>query len=61
MKKGCVTTGGNAAFFIFHSYPFKTLKTNGIFDLYQSSRRSFLGMNILSPCFTPNASYQASM
>ena len=28
---------------------------------YQSSRRWFLGMNSLSPCFTPNASYHASM
>lgn len=28
---------------------------------YQSSRRWFLGMNSLSPCFTPNASYQASI
>lgn len=30
MKKGCVTTKSNAAFYIFHSYPFKALKTNGI-------------------------------
>lgn len=28
---------------------------------YQSSRRWFLGMNSLSPCFTPNASYHASI
>lgn len=28
---------------------------------YQSSKRWFLGMNSLSPCFTPNASYHASM
>lgn len=28
---------------------------------YQSSRRWFLGMNSLSPCLTPNASYHASM
>ena len=28
---------------------------------YQSSRRWFLVMNSLSPCFTPNASYHASM
>lgn len=28
---------------------------------YQSSRRWFLGMNSLSPCFTPNTSYHASM
>ncbi len=28
---------------------------------YQSSRRWFSGMNSLSPCFTPNASYHASM
>lgn len=28
---------------------------------YQSSRRWFLGMNSLSPSFTPNASYHASM
>ena len=28
---------------------------------YQSSRRCFLGMNSLSPCFTPNATYHASM
>lgn len=31
------------------------------FRNYQSSRRWFLGMNSLSPCFTPNASYHASM
>lgn len=29
MKKAA-SPGGNAAFFIFHSYPFKTLETNGI-------------------------------
>lgn len=28
---------------------------------YQSSKRWFLGMNSLSPCFTPNASYHASI
>lgn len=28
---------------------------------YQSSRRWFLGMNSLSPFFTPNASYHASI
>lgn len=30
MKKKAALSGGNAAFFIFHPYPFKTLKTNGI-------------------------------
>ncbi len=29
MKKAA-SPGGNAAFYIFHSYPFKALKTNGI-------------------------------
>ena len=29
MKKGCVTTK-ERSLFIFHSYPFKTLETNGI-------------------------------
>lgn len=28
---------------------------------YQSSKRWFLGMNSLSPFFTPNASYHASI
>ena len=48
-------TNGTSGLYFFYLFG----KTS--FGYYQSSRRWFLGMNSLSPCFTPNASYHASM
>ncbi len=55
-------TSGLYFFYLFgETIPEKILFGKISSGNYQSSRRWFLGMNSLSPCFTPNASYHASM
>ena len=55
-------TSGLYFFYLFgETIPEKIYSEKFPLGIYQSSRRWFLGMNSLSPCFTPNASYQASM
>lgn len=55
-------TSGLYFFYLFgKNIPEKFYSENFPSGYYQSSRRWFLGMNSLSPCFTPNASYQASI
>lgn len=55
-------TSGLRFFYLFgENIPRKILFEKFPSGNYQSSRRWFLGMNSLSPCFTPNASYHASM
>lgn len=55
-------TSGLHFFYLFgENIPLKILFGNFPSGNYQSSKRWFLGMNSLSPCFTPNASYHASM
>ena len=58
-------TNGTSGLYFFLSirknHSRKILFGKTSFRNYQSSRRWFLGMNSLSPCFTPNASYHASM
>lgn len=55
-------TSGLFVFYLFRkTIPEKFYSEKLPSENYQSSRRWFLGMNSLSPCFTPNASYHASM
>lgn len=54
-------TSGLYFFYLFGKNPEKFYSEKLPSENYQSSRRWFLGMNSLSPCFTPNASYHASM
>ena len=55
-------TSGLYFFYLFEeTIPEKFYSEKFPSGYYQSSRRWFLGMNSLSPCFTPNASYHASM
>lgn len=54
-------TSGLYFFYLFGKKSRKILFGKLPSENYQSSRRWFLGMNSLSPCFTPNASYHASM
>ncbi len=55
-------TSGLYFFYLFEeTIPEKFYSEKLPSENYQSSRRWFLGMNSLSPCFTPNASYHASI
>ena len=58
-------TNGTSGLYFFYLFgktiPEKFYSEKFPSGYYQSSRRWFLGMNSLSPCFTPNASYHASM
>ena len=55
-------TSGLYSFYLFgKTIPEKFYSEKFSSGNYQSSRRWFLGMNSLSPCFTPNASYHASI
>ena len=55
-------TSGLYFFYLFwETIPEKFYSEKFPSENYQSSRRWFLGMNSLSPCFTPNASYHASI